>query len=1145
MTIQVGDIVKNLVPQEPVCIQEIKAQGSVYTLRFMGMQSRQVSTKIVPAAGLQNLHIVGREDAFNFEGDPQKFKLYAEAERILSAFQFDPLFAVNCSIVDPLPHQVEAVYRYLLPLPRIRFLLADDTGAGKTIMTGLLLKELIFRRQTERILIVTPGGLTRQWQEDELALKFNLDFTLLNRNLFLAQPNIFHTASRLITSIDFISREEILQVAGQTHWDLVVFDEAHKLSAYEYGKRSYFSRRYKAAAKLAKQCEHLLLLTATPHRGRSDTFKMLLQLLDEDIFSTEQTSAARIREVESGGVNRFFIRRLKENMQDWEGAPLYKNRYTRTVAYELSPSEMELYQDVTRYLTRQREEAYKAQNVHVSLALTIMQRRLASSVFALKNTLEKRYHTLSGIAQELQKNPDLWNRRGKLELFDIQSLEDWEELDDAEREALENILLDPKKFKLFTTAQNIEQIQQEAWELKELYQKAEALYAQHYEEQKFVELRNLLRAHNVVSGEKLVIFTEHKDTLFYLQERLANNGYKISTIHGGLNLEERRRAQTQFLSDQAQILIATDAAGEGVNLQKCRLLINWDIPWNPNRLEQRMGRIHRYGQTQDVLVFNMVAANTVEGKALERLLRKLDAIREGLGDDRVYDVIQDVLSNVSLNDIFSATLEGQSNKFTDFLEEPAEVWRQKFSEEIQRQKNALPLGAVDYAYARELKAKSDEGRLQPIYIRVFFENAFKALGGNIQEKQPGLYELTAYPPPLTEFLRRRRQFYLDSLRGQLCCFEKPAFWRHFSQQGSASPLLYMNPGSPIYDGLLQTVLALFQEEMVKGAVLISPSDKTPYFAYLVRSQICDARPPEDGKIENVVLRHLACIEYRPSAQSYSSVSPAKFIDLYPPSAFGESIAPPPLHPKEDAAGWCLERVTLPLLEETLAQTRADIQKRIEYTESAFAQIILEVQAEINALQAQALRGELKNSEKLNKKEELYHSLLQKKKERLSRLELMMQLYPKEPEILGCVYVFPLSNMTFESHFGMKRDDEAEAVAMQVALAYEKANGWEPQDVSRDNLGYDICSVSPEHIKRYIEVKGRSGEDGAVMLSENEMNRLSQLGASAWLYIALCCKTAPRLFRIQNPAACLDFQKIARGFQYLLPHESWAEKAAAE
>jgi hypothetical protein len=541
----------------------------------------------------------------------------------------------------------------------------------------------------------------------------------------------------------------------------------------------------------------------------------------------------------------------------------------------------------------------------------------------------------------------------------------------------------------------------------------------------------------------------------------------------------------------------------------------------------------------------MVAANTAEGNVLERLLSKLDAIREGLGDDRVYDVIQDVLSNASLNDIFAAVFEGQKNNFTDFLEEPVEVSRQKFAGQIQLQKNALYTSAVDYAYARALKAKSDEGRLQPIYIRVFFENAFSALGGKMQEKEPGLYELSVYPPPLSDFLRRRRQFYLDNFRSQLCCFEKPAFWRHFARQSSASPLLYMNPGNPIYDGLLQTVLALFQEEMVKGAVLISPSDKTPYFAYLVRSQICDARPPEQGKIENVVMRHLACIEYRPSEQSYCSVSPAKFIDLYPPSAFAQAIEPPPLHPKEEAAAWCLERITLPLLEAIQAQTRADIGKRIEYMESAFAQIILEVQDEINALQAQALRGESKNAEKLAKKEAYYRLLLQKKKERLSRLALMLQLYAKEPEILGCAYVFPLSDMAFESHFGMQRDDEAEAIAMRVALAYEKANGWEAVDVSCENLGYDISSVNAEQVKRYIEVKGRSGADGAVMLSENEMHRLAQLGASAWLYIVLDCKTAPRLFRIQNPAASLHFQKIACGFQYLLPHESWAEKAAAE
>jgi superfamily II DNA or RNA helicase len=526
--VEKGQIVKNLIPSEPVTINRVQKLGSMVSLSFTGVNTNRANTKVISFSDYENLEILTQEGSFNFKGDPVKFALFAEAERINSAYQFDPLFAVNCSIVDPLPHQVEAVYKFLLPLPKIRFLLADDTGAGKTIMTGLLIKELIMRGLLERILIVTPGGLTKQWQEDEMLGKFNLQFTLANRSLFSSDPNIFHSSPRIDTSIDFISREDILNVAINSHWDMIIIDEAHKLSAYEYGAKVYKSKRYQAAQMLSQQCEHLLLLTATPHRGRTDTFKKLLQLLDEDIFATEEIASTRVRELEKNGINKFFIRRLKEDMKNWKGEPLYKERFTRTVSYKLTPEEKELYTAVTNYLTKKKGEASESKNIHVSLALAVMQRRLVSSIFAIKNTLFRRWNALQGIVDEVNKNPNLWNQRHKLEGIDIDDMDDYDELGDEERDALEDILSDPRKFKLFTTAKSLQEIQEEAREVKRLFEMADGLYKKNQEEQKLKELQKMLVSQNVIDGEKLVIFTEHKDTLLYLEERLAKSGgYKV------------------------------------------------------------------------------------------------------------------------------------------------------------------------------------------------------------------------------------------------------------------------------------------------------------------------------------------------------------------------------------------------------------------------------------------------------------------------------------------------------------------------------------------------------------------------------------------------------------------------------------------
>ena len=314
--IEVGNIIKNLIPTEAVVVNKIQKLGTMYSLKFTGVNTNKSSSKVITEEQFSSLEVLTSDGEFNFKGNPDKFVLFAEAERINSAYQFDPLFAINCSVVDPLPHQVEAVYKFLLPQPKIRFLLADDTGAGKTIMAGLLLKELLMRKIIERILIITPGGLTKQWQEDEMGVKFNIPFTLVNRSIFNADPTIFRSANKVVASIDFICREDVLNIVSNTNWDMVIFDEAHKLSAYEYGQKTYKSKRYEAAHLLSQQCEHILLLTATPHRGRTDTFKKLLQLLDEDIFATEDIAADRVKELSKDGLNKFFIRRLKEDMKD-------------------------------------------------------------------------------------------------------------------------------------------------------------------------------------------------------------------------------------------------------------------------------------------------------------------------------------------------------------------------------------------------------------------------------------------------------------------------------------------------------------------------------------------------------------------------------------------------------------------------------------------------------------------------------------------------------------------------------------------------------------------------------------------------------------------------------------------------------------
>lgn len=1130
MRLTPGLIIRNITPHEPVRLTKVSAMGNMTALHYTGINSNISNNRLVSQDELEKLEVISEEGIFNFSGDPEKFKLYAEAERIFSAYQFDPLFAVNCSIIDPLPHQVEAVYKYLLPLLNIRFLLADDTGAGKTIMTGLLIKEMMMRDLVDRILIITPGGLTKQWQEDELGLKFNLPFKLVNRAIFNGDPNVFTSSSKLVASIDFIRSDDVLNVLEAVTWDMVIVDEAHKLSAFDYGQKRYRSKRYQALEKIAAKSEHLLLLTATPHRGRTDTFRNLLQLLDEDVFASDTLVTSRINEINESGINKYFIRRLKEQMKDWAGNPLFKERYTKTIMYNLTTEEKRLYERVTHYLTRRREEAKAQSNIHVSLALMVMQRRLTSSIFAILKTLRNRYDALNGLLTQLTENPGLWKQREKIDL-EVADIEDYEELDDNERESLESIMSDPKRFRLFTTSKSPAELREEKEQVSQLVSFAEHLYNSNQEEAKFSRLKDLLKEQGAFDHkeEKLVIFTEHKDTLDYLADRLSNNGYQVITIHGGKSVDDRRTAQVEF-AQNAQILIATDAAGEGINLQFCRLLINWDIPWNPNRLEQRMGRIHRYGQKQDVLVFNMVAQNTREGNVLEKLLKKLDLIREQLGNDRVYDVISDIFEEVGMDDIIDTTFNQKHTKFDDIIE--IELTRENIENKIREQKEKMAHSEVNYSAARDLKDLSDERRLQPVYIQRFFESAFTYLGGKLEKISPSVFRVLVMPEPILKELRTEYNISAD-LTAYKFCFDKQVFLS-FNAFNGTSRMFYINPGNPVFDTLLKVVRYHFREEMLKGTILVSPDDKNPYQAYLVKSQIIDNRPSKGT--ENIVDESINLILNEENNKIHAT-SPAKLIDLKPPATFAKIVGDPQPVNEDAIKEWCFGSITMPQFESTRLRITEDLKQRKQYLDEAFTNVIFDLTDEINSLQAKILMGDTRVQDKILKKQTRINELINRKLDRQTKLEAMAQLSPKSPEVIGCAYVVPLSQIEYHSHTGMHRDDDVELTAMNVAMEYEHANGWKPEDVSQLNLGYDIKSVSSDLTKRYIEVKGRSAA-GGIMLSENEMYRLGQLGDSAWLYIVLHCKSKPELIRINNPANTLLFEQKSKGIQYFLAEKEW-------
>jgi len=1155
-----GDVVEGLDQSELVEILSVKPFGGKTLVEGVGLQSRRLIQRPLAADEMAALVKV-RGQHRTFDGDPELFLLGAEAERIRIAHQFDPLFAVNASIVDPLPHQIEAVYRYLLPLPRIRFLLADDTGAGKTIMTGLLMKELLFRGAIQKVLILTPGGLTKQWAEEELQEKFGLQARLVNRASFEAEPGQFarYEEGIFVTSIDFLARNEgCLKAASETQWDLVVVDEAHKLSAYEYGARLEESERYKAVKALARKTEHLLFLTATPHRGRKDTFRRLLLLLDEDLFQKDEHVAARVREQVapygasdgedfederpiSKARNRFFLRRLKEEMVDWDGQPLFKPRHTKTIGYDLTPEEKHLYDEVTRYVRSKRREARAKKNRNVELTLMVMQRRLASSLYAITRTLENRLRALDEVLAILRdpSRPETEKRkllRGTPDPSDPRDITEYEELTEEERDRI-----DQRIFRQVLT-DDPEKVEEERNEVERLFRLADSL--KYHTEAKFAELLAVLDSSDVIRAEeeKLVIFTEHRDTLESLARRLEEKGYTVATIHGGMDVESRKQAQRQFRT-RAKILVATDAAGEGINLQFCRFLINWDIPWNPNRLEQRMGRIHRYGQSGDVWVYNLVAQNTREGAVLQKVLSKLDVMREQMGSDRVYDVIDEWLEDVPLVRLIESAIDSD-DEFAGAREADAALAAAPSARAerlIALQKKTSLACRLDLRAARELRDASDERRLQPFFIQRFFERAWTACGGTLRkdERFP-VWHIGPTPAALLELARERRQP-LSETYDTPFVFDKQLV-SVASRVRVPERTKLMGPGHPLFDTLIEWAIREAREAFAKGATLTDPNIARPQRAWLVRSTIEDGRKPRRQDRRSVANERLALVVL--DHIGLRTTSPSYLLNCLAPET---AVPVPELASRsvEEIQGWAYEQITERQLDQVKAIRAEECELRRQYLNTAFTDLILELQEELNDLQQAQLFGE-ENSDEVERLRRRIEELKARKADRLSELELMMKLTANLPDVLTEAVVVPAPVATVETDeetpsrgVPMRRDDEVEAIAMDVAMRYERSRGWTPVDVSHEGEHYDIRSEGPNGEKRFIEVKGRA-RSGAIVLTGPEVDKLRQLGERAWLYIVTFCRgERPRLRIIQDPISKLNPEVLYRQVQFVVEEDDWA------
>lgn len=1066
-----------------------------------------IKDRLLGRADEANISLATVERPWSFDGDGESFKLAVEAKRIDLAFLFDPMMAVHTSNVDPLPHQITAVYDAMLPNQPLRFVLADDPGAGKTIMAGLYIRELLMRADARRVLIVAPGSLVEQWR-DELFEKFGLNFTIFSKDLHADSPsgNPFEDHDHLIVRLDQMSRSEDSQeklcLAG---WDLVVFDEAHKLSAHFYGSKIERTGRFKLAEKIGQHTRHLLLMTATPHNGKEEDFQLFLSLLDSDRFYGKFRDG--VHKVDCSDLMR---RMVKEEMVKFDGTPLFPERRAYTVNYLLSDIEARLYEAVTQYVKTEMGKADdldKKRKGSVGFALTALQRRLASSPEAIFQSLKRRRERLERRLREDKLGARAQQNFAET-IADIP--EDDDDLTAEEQETLEETLVDES-----TASRTIAELELEIEILKELEQQAKNVVASG-QDRKWEELSRILQnepdMHDASRRQrKLIIFSEHRDTLNYLHQKIAGvlgNPDAIATIHGGTHRDERLKIQALFRSDpDVRILIATDAAGEGVNLQNANLMVNYDLPWNPNRLEQRFGRIHRINQTEVCHLWNIVAKETREGAVFHRLLEKLSVESTAL-KGRVFDILGEVFEGNSLKDLLVEAI-----RYGDLPEVRARL-SQKVEKAFDHEKikdilsrNALAQESMSperlFAVKEEME-KAEARRLQPYFVRAFFMKAFESLGGSMYPRESGRYEITHVPAAIRDrdrliTGRNRREAAPVLKRYERVCFTREAV-RPLDKPGLPFAQM-LHPGHPLMLAVSDMLLEQHGNLLRQGAILVDPADhgEEPHLLFLLTHEVKSG----DGQ---VLSKRLQFVRVTPDG-SASFAGWAPHLDLQPLELsdrvlLEDTLGAPWIKADQEQRALALAATVLvpehfkevserriSHVDKTLAAVHERLTKEIDFWSDRWIKLKEDKEA------GKDVRLNVENARRIVA--ELEGRLDSRKKELMS----MRHVTSATPVALGGALVIPaglLSKLRGESpsdEAAFTTDTAArsriEMLAMNAVRAVEESRGCLVYDVSAEKCGWDLTSYPPPlHGKqveaRHIEVKGRIKGASTITITRNEM-----------------------------------------------------------
>ncbi len=1101
--LKAGLRVRGLVAAGDVTVVAVEPHGDGIINIVFRAGDGMINDRLLTSEDAEHIEVVSGH-RWSFDADGAAFKLASEARRIQLAHLFDPFAGIASSTIQPLPHQIEAVYNRLLQQQPLHFLLADDPGAGKTIMSGLFIRELMLRGDLHRCLIVAPGSLVEQWQE-ELDDKFGMRFRIMSRDLVEAARtgNPFIEENLLIARLDQLSRSEELQAKlGVTDWDLVIVDEAHKMSAHVYGNEIKRTQRFILGERLRDLARNLLLLTATPHNGNDEDFLLFLSLLDPDRFAGRLRQGAKVPDVSD-----IMRRYVKENLLTFEGKRLFPERKAVTANYDLNAAELRLYEAVTDYVTEgmgraqaMQEHGDKRGGLAVGFALTALQRRLASSPEAILQSLRRRKEKLAKQLLEAQRTgglPKLKPRGAQgVDLADL-DFDDFgdEEFEKIEDEAIENEF----------TAETLEELAREVAMLRLLEEEAAKVRSSR-DDRKWVELSKILHSdefRGLGKSRKLIVFTEHKDTLYYLEERIKTQIGKpeaVVMIHGGVRREDRRRVQDAFRNDPAvRILIATDAAGEGVNLQRANLMVNYDLPWNPNRIEQRFGRIHRIGQEQVCYMWNLVAHNTREGAVFERLFTKIEKQRAIYGE-QIYDVLGDTEINRSLQELLLEAIQHGNDPAV--IARRDEIIDAHIGSRLEAALNerALAANVLNESGLKEIQRQMEEAlarKLAPGFIGAFFRAALADVGGRIAAREPGKFEITRVPATV-----RSRDREVAAGGPVQAAYERVTFDKDCVARGEAGVNAELvSPGHPLLTALIATTLDRHGATLATGTTFIDPTDEGD----LVRVLVYLEHAVTDGRVEQgtrkVLSRRFQFVEVSedgdisdPGAEPYLNYEPLD-------DAAALVVVGLDTHWTEDgideaARSWSTANLATPHYVQVAEITKARIERTRSAVEERLNSEIRYWDARAAELKAQELHGKKPriNSGRARQRAD---DLEARKARRMHELDLESDLVSHAPTVVAAALVIPrglidrlAGSKAVAPDQELIADTDRRAVA--AVMDAERSLGRLPVEQHHNNPGFDISSTDPSTGNVFqIEVKGHRPDTTEIKVGARQVMQAKQ------------------------------------------------------